>query len=275
MDLNTVEAVIRPGMRSELPAWRPGDAWLGGGTWLFSEPQPALHRLVDLAGLGWAPLTVTEAGLTIAATCTIAELNRFTPPAAWTAAGLIGPCCRALLGSFKIWNLATVGGNLCLALPAGPMIALTAALDGTCTLWTPEGDERPLSVLDFVRGPQETALRPGEILRSITLPTAALTRRAASRRISLTPGGRSGAFVIGTRDADGTFALTITAAVRRPVRIAFPRMPDEGDLRAALDEAITDATLFDDIHGAPAWRRHMTGAFALAIRDELAREGVS
>ena len=29
-------------------AWRAGDAWLAGGTWLFSEPQPALTRLLDL-----------------------------------------------------------------------------------------------------------------------------------------------------------------------------------------------------------------------------------
>ncbi|MBB2964443.1 FAD binding domain-containing protein [Methylobacterium sp. R2-1] len=273
MDLNTVEGVVRPGARAELPAWRPGDAWLGGGTWLFSEPQPSLRRLVDLAGLGWAPLTVSDAGLEIAATCTIAELNRLAPPAAWTAAGLIGPCCRALLGSFKIWNAATVGGNLCLALPAGPMIALTAALDGTCTLWTPEGGERPLSVLDFVRGPQETALRPGEILRSITLPIAGLTRRAAVRRISLTPGGRSGALVIGTLDAAGAFALTVTASIRRPVQIAFPILPDEGALQAALDENIPERLVFHDMHGAPEWRRHMTRELSLEIRSEFAGEG--
>ena len=42
MDLNTIQAVERPKVRVELPAWRQGDAFLGGGTWLFSEPQVAL-----------------------------------------------------------------------------------------------------------------------------------------------------------------------------------------------------------------------------------------
>ena len=28
--------------------WRDGDAWLGGGSWLFSQPQPRLRRLLDL-----------------------------------------------------------------------------------------------------------------------------------------------------------------------------------------------------------------------------------
>jgi hypothetical protein len=32
-------------------AWRPGDSRLGGGTRLFSEPQPAVTRLLDLAVL--------------------------------------------------------------------------------------------------------------------------------------------------------------------------------------------------------------------------------
>ena len=55
--------------------WRQGDAWLAGGTWLFSEPQPHLRRLIDLQNLGWQPLAITEASLEIAATCTIAELD--------------------------------------------------------------------------------------------------------------------------------------------------------------------------------------------------------
>ena len=33
-------------------AWREGDAWLAGGTWLFSEQQPRLRRLIDLQSLG-------------------------------------------------------------------------------------------------------------------------------------------------------------------------------------------------------------------------------
>ena len=54
MDLNTIKEVTRPKARSELSGWRDGDAFLGGGTWLFSEPQPKLTRLVDLSTLGLA-----------------------------------------------------------------------------------------------------------------------------------------------------------------------------------------------------------------------------
>jgi CO/xanthine dehydrogenase FAD-binding subunit len=155
MDLNTVTAICRPTAPTDLPAWRAGDAWLGGGTWLFSEPQTGLNRLIDLAGFDWPAIESNQDDLTIAATCTLAHLVAADLPP------IFGQCCRALLGSFKIWNAATVGGNLCLALPAGPMAALLTALDGVCRIWTPDGAERRMPVPDFVRGPQQNALEAG------------------------------------------------------------------------------------------------------------------
>lgn len=243
---------------------------LAGGTWLFSEPQLHLRRLIDLSGLGWQPLTVTDAGLSIAATCTVATLDSLEAPIGWTAADLIGQCCRAFLASFKIWNMATVGGNLCMSLPAGPMISLTTALNGICVILTPDGDERRVAVIDFVRGPLSNALVPGEILRSIDIPASALSLRPAFRRATLTPLGRSGVLVIGTRGDDGRFDLTVTASTRRPVRLAFDAIPDRAKLAERLSSGIPDALYYDDVHGAPDWRRHMTFEFAEEIRQELA-----
>lgn len=269
MDLNRIGDLIAPRHRTSLPPPAEGDAWLAGGTWLFSEPQPDLRRLIDLGGLGWDAHTRDEDGLRLSATCTIAELDRLDLPGAWTAAPLIGQCCRALLGSFKIWSQATVGGNLCLALPAGPIIALATALEATVTIWLPDGGERTVPALDFVVGPQQTVLRPGELLRSVAMPAAALRRRTAFRRISLSPNGRSGALLIGTIDASGGFALTVTASVRRPVRLAFPSPPGRRALADALAASIPDALYYDDVHGAPDWRRHVTGLLAEEIRAEL------
>jgi CO/xanthine dehydrogenase FAD-binding subunit len=270
MDLNTVTAVVLPRERAQLAAFVDGDAWLAGGTWLFSEPQPRVRRLVDLAGLEWPALEVREDGLTIAATCTVATLDAFEPPAAWLAAPLIAQCCDAFLASFKIWTMATVGGNLCMGLPAGPMIALCTALDGDGLIWTPDGGERRLPILRLVTGPQQTALLPGEVLRSVDLPVESLRRRTAFRRIALTPLGRSAALLIGTLSAGGDLNLTVTASTRRPLRITFRGMPECAQLAARLETEIPDALYYDDVHGAPAWRRHMTGVFAEEIRAELA-----
>lgn len=275
MDLNTIDTLVRPCARAEVPGWRRGDAVLAGGTWLFSEPQPDLCRLIDLAGLGWAPHAITDAGLSLSATCTVAALERLDLPAAWSTAPIVAQCCRALLGSFKVRNAATVGGNLCLALPAGPMIALCVALDGDCLIWGPDGGERRLPVHDLVRGPQETTLRPGEILRRIDLPAAALMRRGAFRRLSLSPNGRSGALVIGTRDRQGALVLTVTASTRRPVRLAFAACPAPDALRGAIARTIPDDLWYDDVHGAPDWRRHVTLLLAEEIRAELFRSATA
>src|SRR3984957_1117811 len=198
MDLNTVTEVAHPASRAQLPVWTAGDAWLAGGTWLFSEPQVHLRRLIDLADLKWPALTIGDTELTIAATCTVAQLDAFACPPEWIASPLINQCCRAFLASFKIWKTATVGGNICMSLPAGPMISLTSALDGVCTIWQPDGGERTVAMLDFVTGNRANVLRPGELLRQVDIPLAALKRRFAFRQISLRPGGGSAALVIGT-----------------------------------------------------------------------------
>jgi len=265
VDLNTIEALITGAGPAD---WRPGDAWLAGGTWLFSEPQPQLRRLLDLTSLGWPALSVSAEGLTIAATCTIAELYAFAPPPSWPIRPLIRQCCESFLASFKIWNLATVGGNLGNALPAGPMISLTAALGGNCRIIAPSGVERTCTVVDFVTGNNRHQLEPGELLRSITLPARFLHGRTAFRQQSLTTLGRSAALLIGRRD-DAGLTLTVTASTIRPVQLSFDGIPSAAVLRAAIDSAIPFELYHDDIHGLPVWREHLTYRFAEEIREEL------
>jgi CO/xanthine dehydrogenase FAD-binding subunit len=183
---------------------------------------------------------------------------------------LIGECSRALWASFKVWNTATVGGNICLALPAGAMTALMAALDGVGTIWTPDGGERQMPIIELVTGPNVNTLRPGEVLRRIDISAAALMQRSAFRQISLTRHGRSGALLLGTRPASGDgFTLTITAATPRPVQLHFPAPPAADELAAAIEAAIPPDAWFDDMHGRPDWRRHITLMLAEDIRREL------
>jgi CO/xanthine dehydrogenase FAD-binding subunit len=269
MDLNTITEVAQPRTRTQLPVWTAGDAWLAGGTWLYSEPQAHLTRLIDLAGLKWPALTIGENQLTIAATCTVAQLDALACPPDWLAAPLINHCCRSFLASFKIWKTATVGGNLCMSLPAGPMISLTSALDGVCTVWKTGGGEQKLTVADFVTGDQRNVLTPGDLLRSIDVPLAALKRRSAFRQISLTPVGRSAALLIGSIGSEGAVALTVTASTVRPVRLSFAAIPQAGELREAILQRIPDALYHDDVHGKPEWRKHMTLRLAEEIRGEL------
>jgi CO/xanthine dehydrogenase FAD-binding subunit len=269
MDLNTVGEVARPRTRAQLPVWTAGDAWLAGGTWLFSEPQPHLTRLIDLTDLQWPALTIHENGLSVAATCTVAQLDALACPLDWIASPLINQCCRAFLASFKIWKTATVGGNICMSLPAGPMISLTSALDGVCTIWQADGAERKIPVADFVIGSQLNVLAPGDLLRQVDIPLAALRRRSAFRQISLTPVGRSAALLIGAVTGDGGLVMTVTASTVRPFQLSFAGIPVAEELRATILQRIPDGLYHTDVHGKPDWRKAMTLRLAEEIRCEL------
>jgi CO/xanthine dehydrogenase FAD-binding subunit len=272
MDLHTVNRVRRPAQAEEIASWEAGFAWLAGGTWLFSEPQLNTHTLIDLESLRWPALQVSDQGLEIAATCKVFELDQFTDkaPREWKAAPLFRQCCRSFLASFKIWNEATVGGNICMSLPAGPMISLTAALEGVCTLWLRNGGARQVSVVDFVTGNNANVLAPGELLRLIHIPVHALRTQFAFRRFTLTHLGRSEVLLIGTRcPVRGKFLLTITAGTLRPVQLSFAGIPAAAELKRAIDDAVPFSLYLDDPHGSPAHRQHLTYYFAEQIRTEL------
>ena len=135
----------------------------------------------------------------------------------------------------------------------------------------PTAASRRFRVVDFVTGNQRNVLTPGELLRQIEIPLAALKRRAAFRQISLTPVGRSAALLIGTLGREGGFALTVTASTVRPVQLSLCRHARRGRAaRARSCSGIPDDLYHDDVHGKPVWRKHMTLRLAEEIRAELA-----
>jgi len=269
LNLDAITELHAPRSRADLGPWREGDAVVAGGSWLFSEPQPGVRRLVDVRSLGWPSITLADGRLTIAATCTFAELSRWAAAQPCAARRMIAQCCGALQGSFKIANAATVGGNICTALPAGPMIALAAALDAECLIWRADGGEETRPVTDVVLGPHRTGLAPGDLLRALVIDEAVLDRPAAFRKASLHPFGRSAALLIGVAHAGG-LRLVVTAATPRPIVLDLATAPDRAGLAAALEVHIPPALYLDDHNGDAAWRRRMTHLSAAAIIEDLA-----
>ena len=269
MDLNTITEVARPKTRDQLPVWTAGDAWLAGGTWLFSEPNVDLKRLVDLADLDWPALTISEAGLSIAATCTVAQLDALTCPPEWIASPLINQCCRAFLASFKIWKTATVGGNICMSLPAGPMISLTSALDGVATIW--QRERRRTENSDCrLRDGQQPERAHARRSRAADRHSARSPETALGVSSDLVDGDRPfRRMLIGSVAGDGAFLLTVTASTIRPVKFSFAEIPTAEDLHRTILQRIPDSLYHTDIHGKPEWRKYMTLRFAEEIRGEL------
>jgi CO/xanthine dehydrogenase FAD-binding subunit len=268
MDLPTLTEVRLPATRDDLELSETVIP-LGGGTWLFSEPQDHLTGLVDLMALGWTPWERrADGGLSVAATCTMAQLTRIPAEEGLRALPLFRQCAESLLQSFKIWNTATVGGNIATALAAGALIGLAGALDGELVIWTADGGERRERVSEFVVAQRTTTIRTGEVIRSIEFGPGPLSATTAFRRIALSPLGRAGTVLAARRDPDGSFVLCITGGTTRPEVIRFPFLPSRDELAAAV--AIVP-TWFTDAHGAADWREAVSRLLAEEIRLELER----
>ncbi|WP_299569451.1 FAD binding domain-containing protein [uncultured Williamsia sp.] len=267
MDLHFVDDVVRPTSREDLPQALPGDTPLAGGTSVMAEPGRDVRRLVDLTALGWPDLTVTGDGLEIAATCTIDRLVHADLPESWTARTLFRWCADSLLASYKIWHTATVGGNVCLALPAGSMTSLCSVLDASLLIWHPDGTDSVVSVEELVVGDQRTSLAPGDLLRSIHLSTAVLTARVAARRVSYAEYGRAGAVVLGRATDDG-MVISVSGGSVRPFAVPVTTA-DPDEVVSACAAAVPDSAWFTDAHGTADWRRSVVPHLIREVADEL------
>ncbi|MBI1860184.1 MAG: xanthine dehydrogenase family protein subunit M [Deltaproteobacteria bacterium] len=74
-----------------------------------------------------------------------------------------------LTGAWAIQNRGTLGGNIANASPAADSPPSLLAYDAEITLTSATGD-RTIPYVDFHQGYKKTAIREGEIIRSITLP---------------------------------------------------------------------------------------------------------
>jgi CO/xanthine dehydrogenase FAD-binding subunit len=73
------------------------------------------------------------------------------------------------IGSLQVRNMGTIGGNLINAVPSADGAIPLIALDGVALLHGPDG-ERSVDVKDLFIEPYRTILKPGEILKRITIP---------------------------------------------------------------------------------------------------------
>lgn len=269
MDLHTV-STYRYAYSCDDLTLAAGERIVAGGTWFFSEPQVTSSGVVDISRIGWEPFEeLPDGGLRIAATATIAQLAELPAEHGWRAHPLLFQCATALLASFKIWNVATVGGNICRSFAAASMVSLAAGLDGRALIWRPDGTDYSLDVADFVTGNGTNTLGEGEVLRAIDIPGYALRGRTGFRKIALAELGRSGVVVTGRRDEDDTVVVGITAATLWPNVLRYNGLPDAERLRSDIWSA--DGYYTDPL-GAADWRRGVSAVLAEQIRDELGRD---
>lgn len=234
MDLHSVETYLCPTDLEEVRNWQTGWAWLAGGTWMFTEPQPQVRTLVDMQALGWSELEVTSEGLSIGAGCVMSRLLQFSYPKHWKAVIALQSAVHEL-ASFKVQNAATVAGNLCLALPASTFAPVMVALGASYEILPIEGTPYWVSALDFQTGAKQNILKPGEVLRKIWIPQANLEWRVNYQRICVATAGLAVSIVVALHNPQTSqVRFGIGACVPTPRLLEFAHVPSTSELAEAL-----------------------------------------
>ena len=73
------------------------------------------------------------------------------------------------LGSIQIRNVATIGGNLCTAAPSADTATPLLVLGTQVRIQNPK-EERTLPIEEFFKGPGETVLKTGEMVKELLIP---------------------------------------------------------------------------------------------------------
>ncbi len=252
MDLPNIETYLRPDDIQTISNWDKDWAWLAGGTWLFSEPQPNLKALVDMQPLGWSEIEVKEDYLVIGATCPIIKLLEYPWEQEWTAVEGFKSAVDALSASFKVINMATVGGNICLALSVGTFAPVMVALSANYEIWNLKGESRQVAAKDFQINFKKTILQPGEVLRRILIPLPHLKWKVNYQRFSIAATDSALAIVVSAFNQLSTWRLVIGASVAAPLLWEFD------DVKTPNFAFIQNIKFIEDARASATYRREIT-----------------
>jgi aerobic carbon-monoxide dehydrogenase medium subunit len=89
------------------------------------------------------------------------------------------------VGNLRVRCMGTIGGNLCFADPHSDPATFLLATGGSLVCRRGDGPPRELPVEDFVQGPYQPALEPGELLTALRLPEAGGRAGIAHEKLSL------------------------------------------------------------------------------------------
>ena len=242
-----------------------------GGTDCFVRMRDGFWNdkyLVDVKGLdGTNKITFDPAkGLTIGAAVNMnqviasQDVNRVYPLLAEAA---------HTVASYQLRSRATIVGNICNASPAGDTIGACMVLQGKLNVHGPNGLRvEPLN--SFFFGPGKTALKPGDIVTSITFPLP--PKGWAGKYIKL---GRNvlsdlaivGVTVMGYPDSSAKSGFRFKIALASVAPVPFVTEKAEAVLAGkpitvetineAAQAAMDSCTPIDDVRGDARYRKYM------------------
>jgi CO/xanthine dehydrogenase FAD-binding subunit len=252
---------------------------VAGGTDLL-QSRPACDFIVDISGAGLDEIIRTpEGGLRLGAGATLQSIATADPVLDYAGGAIAAAAQRC--GNRPVRSVATLGGNLCSALPSADMAPVLLALEAEVRCSDGEQEES-LPLRAFFTGPRRTVL--GErILLSVDLPARHARAVTTSRKLARTAEDISLVHV--------AVSLTLEGRLLRAARIGLgavaplPLRAEQAEAHLAgmsLDEregprrlgeaaglAAQQASPISDHRGSGEYRRAMVAVLCRRLLSEL------
>jgi CO/xanthine dehydrogenase FAD-binding subunit len=167
----------------------------------------------------------------------------------------------------QIRNMGTVAGNLCNAAPSAENAPTLIAMNAQVNLFGKDG-ERSLPLEDFFKGPGLTAVEPGEILTSISVPVPSPRSGASYRHISARGKVDISAVCVGAMVAlnnSGCEEVRIALGAVAPVplravkaeKVLSGKNPSQDLIDKAAEQAMKECSPISDVRASASYRKAM------------------
>ena len=210
---------------------------IAGGTDLLVDKDPKIKAIIDITGLGLDYIKSDNQGLRIGAATTFADIKA-SPALTKDPYNILIQSARRM-GTPQVRNVATIGGNVCYAMPSSngavPLIVLSAG----AKIVGP-GGERVVPVESFSTDLGTTVLKKGEMVVEFQVPAS--------------PPNTKGIFIKCTRTAIDMalvgVAVVITlesGGVCKDIKIALASVASTPIRAYSAEEVIKGKKIDDDI----------------------------
>ncbi len=220
---------------------QPNAAVMAGGTNLIATKQRDVETVVDVTALNLASLQTHDDALVLGAAATLAAIAE-SDALRGAANGVVALGAERTHASI-LRNQATAAGTL-IAEPDGIFAVALSALDARVTRAFLENDaaaEQEISIADFFN--QRAQFLQNAIVTRLTLPAAALKRRAAIEIVARTPSDRAIVSVCAALEMEGGIVRAGAVTLGGVAETAWRARDAERELltKGLTDDAIARA----------------------------------
>lgn len=181
------------------------------------------------------------------------------------------------VGSPQIRNVATIGGNVATASPAGDSLPALVALQARVRLIHRNGT-REMPVAEFITGVGRTKRKTGELIAGFIIPAKCLGQPQKFTKVGPRKAQAISKLSLATvKVPDDPAGISFAFGAVGPIPMTCPKAHhalaswvwDEDHLRSATELAMSEITPIDDMRSTASYRRRVAGNLLMRHCREL------